>query len=714
MSIHKLPAQLYAQIAAGEVVERPASVVKELLENAVDAGATFITLDISNAGRTLIRVRDNGSGIEKEDLPLALAAHATSKIACLEDLEAIATLGFRGEALASIAAVSQLTLTSRTATAPAAFAVHVEGSEQEALITPAAHPKGTTVEVRELFFNTPGRRRFLKSDRTELAHIRNLFNAIALSHPGVGFELNLDGKSELRLPPVTPDRFKYRLGRILSREFEQSALYFEDSSEGLTLKGYLLPPPPAASAAVDEIKLILNGRVVEDKILLHAVREAFRAVAGERVTARAVLFFTCPFSEVDVNVHPRKLEVRFHDSRLVHDFTVAVLSAALREAGAGRRAAEEDAEEAVSQGQEELFAPAHLFPPVTENAEAEGSSEHEAAAPCVTESSGTESPAAAAPASATCASESPSGRKNRPSTARDSHYRHLQPVRAAALSSVEVTDSASESAPLSPFFSAEDIDAFNARSAASIDRDGEDRATKATVTPDSAALTRQVSLDETAVLNRARADLRAQQNLDLIWPLGEPRLSGEPGATLVKALTARTAFIQEEGHFYLLRVDGLHAYLLAQSFRQAVRDETVPRYELTLPFEIKCEKTLSRALKNCPEEISRVGFTLTVKKESVLLVKVPWLLRSCDVAQYALKALHLVAAGASALKEGHCPLQLAALLSGAAVKTAYPEEITVRLLSLVNKGAALKEELGSLIVELNLQDAALALEKESL
>ena len=334
MPIRRLSVQLANQIAAGEVVERPSSVVKELLENAVDAKATKIVCDLKNSGKSLIRVRDNGQGIPHEELPLALAPHATSKIATLEDLEAILTLGFRGEALASIAAVSKLTLTSRTKDEDHAYSVEVEGPQQNPEINPAAHPVGTSVEVCELFFNTPARRRFLRSDRTEFMHIREIFVRTALANPDIDFELNLDGKNVINVKAVMGDEKKrlVRLSKLAGSDFNRSGIFVKGEDPCLNVNGVLLPPPAVEESVVENIFLFLNGRPIADKVLTHALKQAYSEVAGRACPVRCVLYLTCDPHEVDINVHPRKDEVRFHEARLVHDVLLETVVNALRKA----------------------------------------------------------------------------------------------------------------------------------------------------------------------------------------------------------------------------------------------------------------------------------------------------------------------------------------------------------------------------------------------
>ncbi len=323
MTIRRLSVQLANQIAAGEVVERPASVVKELLENAVDAGGKKITLEIKGAGRQLIRVRDDGAGIPKDELALALAPHATSKISTFDDLNAITTLGFRGEALASIASVSKLTLTSKVREADNAYSVYVEGPEQISKIFPAAHLDGTTVEVSELFFNTPARRRFLKSDRSEMLKIRDVFTRCALANPHLGFELISEGKSLCKVNAAVDESSKMRrLSKLLGPEFEREGIIIHGEHPALEIEGILLSAPPAFAQVQELVYIFLNGRAVADRMLSHALKEGFFESYHRNVPVRAVVYLRCDPHEVDVNVHPRKDEVRFHNTAQVHDIFV--------------------------------------------------------------------------------------------------------------------------------------------------------------------------------------------------------------------------------------------------------------------------------------------------------------------------------------------------------------------------------------------------------
>lgn len=341
MSIRLLAPQLVNQIAAGEVVERPASVVKELLENSLDAGARRLEIDIEQGGKALIRVRDDGLGIARDELPLALARHATSKIASLEDLEQVASLGFRGEALPSIASVSRLTLTSRTPGAEAAWRVRGDGSDRVEPPEPAAHPPGTTVEIRDLFFNTPARRKFLRGDTTEFKHIEDVVRRIALSRFGIDIALGHNQRQLWRLPAAeTRAQREQRLARLCGQPFIEQSLYVEQAAVSLRLCGWIAQPTFSRSQA-DLQHFFVNGRMVRDKLIAHAVRQAYQDVLFHGRHPAFVLYLELDPATVDVNVHPAKHEVRFRDSRLVHDFLFRSLHEALARSGPGVSAAGE-------------------------------------------------------------------------------------------------------------------------------------------------------------------------------------------------------------------------------------------------------------------------------------------------------------------------------------------------------------------------------------
>jgi DNA mismatch repair protein MutL len=330
-AIQILPARLANQIAAGEVVERPASVVKELVENSLDAGATRIEIDIENGGSKLIRIRDNGQGIAQDELTLALSRHATSKIHTLDDLEAIMSLGFRGEALASISSVSRTTLTSRTVTQQEAWLAYSEGREMDVSVKPASHPVGTTVEVLDLFFNTPARRKFLRTDKTEFGHIDELLRRIALSRFDVTFLLKHNGKLIRQYRAANnQSQIEKRLLAVCGSSFTKHMLHIEVKHEGLSLTGWITSPQGARQQS-DLQFCYVNGRMMKDRLINHAIRQSYESSLGADQYPAYVLYIEIDPHQVDVNVHPAKHEVRFHQARLVHDFIYQALSTALVE-----------------------------------------------------------------------------------------------------------------------------------------------------------------------------------------------------------------------------------------------------------------------------------------------------------------------------------------------------------------------------------------------
>lgn len=329
--IHLLSPRLANQIAAGEVVERPASVIKELLENSLDAGARRIDVEVEQGGVKLLRVRDDGCGIPSDDLPLALARHATSKIRDLDDLERVMSLGFRGEALASISSVARLTMTSRTADADQAWQVETEGRDMAARVQPAAHPVGTSVEVRDLFFNTPARRKFLRAEKTEFEHLQEVIRRLALARFDVAFHLRHNGKTVFALHEARDEISRARrVASVCGSAFLEQALPIQVERNGLHLWGWVGLPTFSRSQA-DLQYFYVNGRMVRDKLVVHAVRQAYRDVLYNGRHPTFVLFLELDPAAVDVNVHPTKHEVRFREGRTVHDFLYGTLHRALGE-----------------------------------------------------------------------------------------------------------------------------------------------------------------------------------------------------------------------------------------------------------------------------------------------------------------------------------------------------------------------------------------------
>ncbi|MEO8748720.1 MAG: DNA mismatch repair endonuclease MutL [Rhodanobacter sp.] len=334
-AIRVLPPDLINQIAAGEVIERPSSVVKELVENSLDAGATRIEVDIELGGARLIRVRDDGAGIALDELPLAVASHATSKIGSFADLEHVASMGFRGEALASVASVSRFAMTSRVRGEDAAFRIEVDGGKVQAA-RPAQHPPGTSVEVRDLFYNVPARRKFLRAERTEFAHIDDLLKSLALARDDVEFRLSHNGKPVRTWKAATSEQaVLQRVAGVLGEDFPTRSLRVDHLAAGLQLSGWV-GLPTASRAQADAQYFYVNGRLVRDRIVAHAVRQAYADVLFSGRHAVFALYLKLDPAQVDVNVHPAKHEVRFREQRLVHDFLFRTLHDALAQTSAGQ------------------------------------------------------------------------------------------------------------------------------------------------------------------------------------------------------------------------------------------------------------------------------------------------------------------------------------------------------------------------------------------
>lgn len=336
MSIKILPPQLANQIAAGEVVERPSSIIKELVENSIDAKATEIAIELSQGGKKRIFIRDNGSGIPKNELALALERHATSKISNLDDLESITSMGFRGEALASISSVSRMTLNSKPQDQTEGWQVYTEGRDAIPSIKPIAHQNGSSIEVLDLFFNTPARKRFLKSDKTELTHILELVKRIALAYSNIEFSLSHNGKMihhyKARKPHDNKSLKKW-LSDLCGAAFVTEMTELSFVHDDLELTGYL-------SLSTNDLHYFyVNNRIVKDKVIHHAIKQAFNQVLGENgLNPSYVLYFTIDPRQVDVNVHPAKHEVRFHEARLIHDFICFSVTSALHQLMKNRNA----------------------------------------------------------------------------------------------------------------------------------------------------------------------------------------------------------------------------------------------------------------------------------------------------------------------------------------------------------------------------------------
>lgn len=329
--IRRLPKQLANQIAAGEVVERPSSIVKELLENSIDAGATRIDIEIEKGGTRSILIRDNGVGIPGDQLTLAVSRHATSKIGSLDDLEHLNSMGFRGEALASIGSVSRMQLVSYHDSEETAWQLTCDNlsEDKEGELSAASHPQGTSVHVSNLFYNAPARRKFLRSERTEYQHIEEVVRRLALSHFDIQFQLTHNGRQVFNLPAVKDNEGQLRrLHRLCGKAFTEAALAIEFEQNGLKLSGWIVPPEQARPQA-DLQYFFVNQRIIRDRVITHAIRQAYADRIYPGRYPAYVLNLEMPPQQVDVNVHPTKHEVRFRENRLVHDFLFRCLSQAM-------------------------------------------------------------------------------------------------------------------------------------------------------------------------------------------------------------------------------------------------------------------------------------------------------------------------------------------------------------------------------------------------
>lgn len=646
MTIRRLSVRLAGQIAAGEVVERQCSVVKELLENSVDAGARSIRCDLEGAGRVLIRVRDDGCGIPKGELALALAPHATSKISSEEDLSHITTLGFRGEALASIAAVSKLTLSSRTHDEPDGFCVSCLGPEMDASIMPCPHGVGTTVEVRELFFNTPARRRFLRSDRTELARIRDVFTRCAMAHPGVGFELWSDGKllQKARAASDEPSRMR-RLALLAGAEFSEDPIKVECKDPQLEVGGITLMPQDAAAGGAEKCYLFLNGRPIADRLALHAVREACSRFSPGRALPRCVLYLACDPSEVDVNVHPRKDEVRFHNAAAVHDLIEQALFSALC---AAREARQEGS----------------LFSAMDEGSAARAGLEaqkDEGAGAVETQGAPAQAPSAAPMQDARpplqggspiAARETPSDATGRPWPAKAPAQGQARPKDQWPQGGDRLHAPAHAAQPQSPLLGA-------AQGTASALPDFPDGQGAFVSSPcalgdlpplgEKDEARERVRQMELRIRGRARAEEAA-------IPEAPARRASAP--LLLGMPAPGVALVGMGGRYLLVQIKALAAELAARSFAKAVRAGDVQRHKLAMPFSIRCGEQTLKALKQNAAALERCGFEASLKKSAAEILSVPPELAQCDLASFSQKAFSVIAAS-SGLSSGECPEQLA-------------------------------------------------------
>lgn len=666
-SIKLLSKQLASQIAAGEVVERPASVVKELLENAVDAGGTNILCEIRNAGKVLIRVRDNGSGIVKDELPLALAPHATSKISSVDDLAAITTLGFRGEALASIASVSKLVLTSKTADEENAYSVSVEGPEQNPTILPAAHPTGTTVDVGELFFNTPARRRFLKSDRTEFARIKDTFTRVALAHPDVGFEFVSDSKTITRVTAAKGEGIDIkRTSTLIGAEFGVQGMRVSCEDPNLKIEGMLLPPPREEEALAEKIYIFLNGRPLADKVVTHALKEGFFEVLGKTLPIRCVLYMEIDPAKVDVNVHPRKDEVRFHETSLIHDLIVDSIVYTLRKNGIGSYQQMIDNDPLGQQ----IFSPESI------------PEEMHKVSPHATSYDIRSSELPAFPSGVSAVIDiNKFADRGRPVIIRSSDRNNSN---SGAIGS----NGSSTSSTMSSSSSSE-----------------MHRGLKTNFATNPEDIQRNISIYRSSVA-ASNISLNARPNLETDTFRSAER---DNGIELLEQITEKTALIRVQSRFYLLNLQILRTHLLSEEYRQELMANRVERFKMTLPYTLNhLDENLCRKLKENYFTLQKCGFVLRVLKNKVELLEIPVKLKGANLAGIAVELFSLIISNVSALDSGECPESLARIIGSNIVLGANSTSAEV-LISRVSDPASLPE-IKNAVKELNLKQLALDFE----
>lgn len=655
-SIKLLSKQLASQIAAGEVVERPASVVKELLENAVDAGGTNILCEIRNAGKVLIRVRDNGSGIVRDELPLALAPHATSKISSVDDLAAITTLGFRGEALASIASVSKLVLTSKTADEENAFSVSVEGPEQNPTILPAAHPTGTTVDVGELFFNTPARRRFLKSDRTEFARIKDTFTRVALAHPDVGFEFISDSKNITRVAAARGEGIDIkRTTTLIGAEFGVQGIRVSCEDPNLKIEGMLLPPPREEEALSEKIYIFLNGRPLADKVVTHALKEGFFEVLGKTLPIRCVLYMEIDPAKVDVNVHPRKDEVRFHETTLIHDLIVDSIVYALRKNGIGSYLQMVDNDPlGLEQTPQQNDMPEQM---------------HQVS-PHATSYDINSSKLPAFPSGVgTVIDINKFADRGKPVIIRASEKSNLGYSSGAAAG-------ASFSAPMH-------------------------RGLQTNFATNTEDIQRNINIYKSSVA-ASNISLNARTNVETDTFSTSER---ENGIELIDHISEKTALIRVQSRFYLLNLQILRSHLFSEEYRQELMANRVERFKMTLPYTLNhLNEELCRKLKENYFTLQKCGFVLKVQKNKVELLEIPAKLKGANLAGFAVELFSLIISNISALDNGECPDELSGII-GSNILLGANSISAEELISRVSDPSLLPE-IKNAVKELNLKQLA--------
>lgn len=742
MAIHKLSIQLANQIAAGEVVERPSSVVKELLENAVDAGADEIRCYIEGAGRICIKVTDNGSGIPCDELELALAPHATSKISTTEDLENITTMGFRGEALASIASVTKLVLSSRTADERDGYSVSCEGPQMEASVIPCPHAVGTTVEARELFFNTPARRRFLRSDRTELARIRDVFTRCALAHPHISFELISEGKSLLKVRKTSDEQQRLkRIAQLAGGEFSKEGVKVLCEDPLLQVEGVALCGADASQGGSEKTYLFLNSRPVADKTVMHAVREAYAEYFGKKSAARCVLYLKCDPHECDVNVHPRKDEVRFHQARAVHDLISQSLLHAFESFIKSQDNQDEDllANLLDDEAQDKkAFAsttktPTILDSTTSELAQIQDPKLNSPASIVFPSGQGAFFSRKASTLTTSSSETSPiSGQSDMEIRHRDfanmvkshakasrSEISHATFNKIDALTSV-TNEERSPELTTSGELKEEDYTStqeqqktFKGKTIHGIENheieDSKEEVTKEAQNISKAQICYE-SIQRTATTANVQEKVNAGDKIAEPFKLQQEHqksVAQSNGEQVLCTLTPHSALIQKDGLFYLVNFQALMQKRVAEIIKNDIENDHMARASTSVPFALKATPNLLKALKHAQLQARQCGFDIEVGRSSVSVRAVPQIVATCALQELCLSVFPLIASS-DELTKGRCPSSLAVLLARFAIHDGVYDHEDIFALDKLNS-----EEMQDLQIcrELDLRSLALKLEE---
>jgi DNA mismatch repair protein MutL len=667
--IQQLSSLLSNQIAAGEVIERPASVVKELVENSIDAGATKIDLDIEQGGMRLIRVRDNGSGIHQDDLPLALNRHATSKIYHLDDLEKILTLGFRGEALASVSSVSRLSLASAVASSTG-WQITTQGTEVEPQIAPVAHPQGTTIEVRDLFFNTPARRKFLRTEKTEFEHIDEVIKRIALSSFNVDFTLKHNQRLVRQYRNATTEtECEQRVASLCGSDFIEHALKIETEIEGVKLFGWI-GLPTFSRAQADLQYFYVNGRMVRDKLVSHAMRQAYHDVMYGGRHPAYVLFFQISPQLVDVNVHPTKHEVRFRESRLVHDFICRAVQDALAHVRPGHAGAcaptglsrgeyvtaegvvmmagQEDSHQHAAASQNEKAELEHAVVSTDQEVErTANASSHSNASPTSTYSPSLASQQARATMSAPVSHVQSSGSQH------SAAHSHLH-------------------TPSSQHSLAHSHSTHSSASQHSIAHSHQAHSSSSPHSTSHAHKTYSPPIRDQHVMSlRAREQMAVYNQLHAVDDKHEHQHSETPALGFALAQLKGIYILSENAEgLVLVDMHAAHERVMYEQLKKSFADHQMTSQPLLLPITVTLSEREANAIENFPELFDQVGVKVErISQEAVAIREVPELLRECNLVQMIRDiAADLIVNEKSARLEEHIQHILGTMACHAAVR----------------------------------------------